>query len=79
MATIAEIEELALQLPEEERSILVDRIIRTLPAQVDDDDEEDYYVDDEEVARRGAEMISDPSSRISHEEFIKAIGWRSAS
>lgn len=65
MSTITDIENEALNLPEQDRAKLADRLIASLPADFTDDDEI------EEALRRSREMDEDPSRVISHQEFFK--------
>ncbi|CAN5603492.1 hypothetical protein BH24ACI3_BH24ACI3_08660 [soil metagenome] len=65
MSTVAEIEKQALDLPEQDRANLADRLIASLPSDFTDDGEI------EEALRRSKEMDRDPSRTISHEEFFK--------
>jgi hypothetical protein len=62
---IADIEKQALNLPDQDRAKLADRLIASLPQDFTDDDEI------EEALRRSIEMDKDPSRVISHEEFFK--------
>ncbi len=62
---IAEIERQALNLPDQDRANLADRLIASLPSDFTDDDEI------EEALRRSREMDRYPSRAISHEEFFK--------
>ncbi len=65
MSIVADIEKQAMDLPEQERAKLADRLIASLPPDFTDDDEI------EEALRRSREMDSDPSRVISHGEFFK--------
>ena len=65
MSIIADIEKQALNLPDQDRAKLADRLIASLPPDFTDDDEI------EEALRRSKEMDNDPSRIISHEEFFK--------
>ena len=64
MASIAEVEKLALDLPEAERALLAAHLLESLPPILDDDDEEWA-----EAARRDAEMDANPQIGISLEEL----------
>ena len=64
MATITEIEKLALDLPDRERAVLAVHLIRSLPSVLDDEDEGVA-----EALRRDAELDADPSSSISLEQL----------
>lgn len=63
MATIIEIEKLALDLPEHERATLVANLHDSLPPILVDEDEGIA-----EALRRDAELDADPSLAISFEE-----------
>ena len=65
MSIITDIEKQALNLPDQDRAKLVDRLIASLPLDFTDDEEI------EEALRRSREMDEDPSRVISHEEFFK--------
>lgn len=65
MSIITEIEKQALNLPDQDRAKLADRLIASLPPDFTDDDEID------EALRRSREMDTDPNRVISHEEFFK--------
>ena len=65
MSIIADIEKQALDLPDQDRARLADRLIASLPPSFTDDHEI------EEAIRRSREMDKDPSRAISHEEFFK--------
>ena len=65
MSVIAHVEKQALDLPDQDRARLADRLIASLPPDFTDDDEI------EEALRRSGEMDSDPSRVISHEDFFK--------
>ncbi len=65
MSIVADIEKQALDLPDQERAKLADRLIASLPPDFTNDDEI------EEALRRSKEMDSDPNRVISHEEFFK--------
>jgi hypothetical protein len=62
---IAEIEKLALNLPDQDRAKLANRLIVSLPPDFTDDDEID------EALRRSKEMDKDPGRIISNREFFK--------
>lgn len=65
MSVIAEIEQKALSLPEQDRARLADRLIASLP---------EDFIDEDEIAeafRRDKEMDENPEMVISHEEFFK--------
>ena len=68
MATIIEIEKLALDLPERDRATLIANLLHSLPPILDDDDDGIA-----EALRRDAEMDADPTLAISFEEFDARI------
>jgi putative addiction module component (TIGR02574 family) len=68
MATVVEIEKLALDLPERDRATLVANLLHSLPPILDDEDEGIA-----EALRRDAEMDADPSLAISFEELDARI------
>ncbi len=70
MFTLSEIEELVVALPEDERSILACRLLDTLSAEDHDQDGDGLA----EAQRRSAEMDTNPSASVSHEDFMKALG-----
>jgi len=68
MVTLAEIESLALKLPDSERAKLAADLLDSLPGLLVDDDEGLA-----EARRRSAEMDRDPGVCLNHEEFLKAV------
>jgi len=68
MATIIEIEKLALNLPERERATLAATLLDSLSPIFDDEDEGMA-----EALRRDAEMDADPTLAISFEEMDARI------
>jgi putative addiction module component (TIGR02574 family) len=64
MATVIEIERLALDLPEKDRATLIANLLDSLPPILSDDDEGIA-----EALRRDAELDADPSQAISEAEF----------
>lgn len=68
MATLLELEEQALQLPEAQRAILASHLLESLPAFLHDDDEGMA-----EAIRRDAELDRDPSMGMTLEEFKSAF------
>ncbi len=68
MATIAEVEKLALDLPENERAMLAAHLLEPLAPVLHDDDDGEA-----EAERRDAEMDADPTLGISLEQFKRAI------
>ena len=71
MATITEVEKLALDLPETQRAVLAAHLLGSLPAVLHDEDE---GID--EALRRDAELDADPSSVISLKELDEQIERR---
>ena len=69
MVTLSEIETLAFSLPESDRAKLAADLLESLPSVLADDD--DGLA---EALRRSEEMDRDPSTRLTHEEFLKALG-----
>jgi putative addiction module component (TIGR02574 family) len=64
MATLNQIERMALELPEADRARLASHLLESLPSVLDEDDEGVA-----EAIRRDAEMDADPSQGMSLEEF----------
>jgi hypothetical protein len=69
MATLAEIEPLALNLPESQRAKLAADLLDSLPGVLVDDD-----AGLAEALRRSDEMDRDPAACLSHDQFLKAVG-----
>ena len=69
MATITEIEKLALALPEAERAALAAHLLGSLPAVLLDEDEGVA-----EALRREVEFASNPQIGLSLEQFDERIG-----
>ena len=70
MATsLTEIEEQAMQLPEDQRAALAAHLLDSLPAVLHDDDSGLA-----EAMRRDAELDSDPSMGMTLEELRKSLG-----
>ncbi len=69
MTTAAEIGTLASSLPESDRAKLAADLLDSLPGILVDDD--DGLA---EARRRPEEMDRDPSTCLTHEEFLKAMG-----
>jgi len=63
---LAEIEQEALALSDQERATLAAKLLHTLPPPGTD-------VSDEEVDRRELEMDSGEVAPISHEEFVRQV------
>jgi putative addiction module component (TIGR02574 family) len=71
MATIAEIEKLALDLSENERAVLAAHLLRSLPPVLHDADEGIA-----EALRRDAELEANPSASLSLEQLDQQIERR---
>ena len=71
MATITEVEKLALDLPESQRAILAAHLLGSLPSVLHDEDEGIA-----EALRRDAELDTDPLSGISLEQLDQQIERR---
>ncbi len=69
MVTLAQLEEQAMQLPEDQRAALAAHLLDSLPAVLHDDDSGLA-----EAMRRDAELDSDPSMGMTLEEFRKSLG-----
>lgn len=69
MVTLAELEEQALRLPEDQRAALAAHLLDSLPAVLHDDDGGLA-----EAMRRDAELDEDPSAGMSLEEFKATFG-----
>ena len=71
MATIAEVEKLAFDLPESQRALLAAHLLRSLPAVL-------HYEDEgiAEALRRDAEFDSDPAFGISLDQLDQRIERR---
>ena len=65
MSLVAQIEKQALNLTDQDRARLADRLIASLPMDFTDD------VEIEEALRRSREMDRDSSCAISHDEFFE--------
>jgi len=75
MATIAEVEKLALDLPETERAVLAAHLLGSLPSVLHDEDEGIA-----EALRRDAEFEANPSLGMTLEELDPtSIFWIQAS
>lgn len=68
MATIVEIEKLALTLPEEQRAILAVNLLNSLPGVLKDEDEGLA-----EALRRDADLQANPEKAVSLELLDKSI------
>jgi putative addiction module component (TIGR02574 family) len=71
MATIAEIEKLAQDLPEKERAVLAAHLLESLPPVLHDEDEGIA-----EALRRDAELEGNPSIGVSLEQLDQKIQRR---
>jgi putative addiction module component (TIGR02574 family) len=69
MSMLADLEEQAMQLPENQRAALAAHLLDSLPAILHDDD-----AGVAEAMRRDAELDRDPSAGMSMEEFRAAFG-----
>lgn len=74
MATITEVEKLALDLPENQRAVLAAHLLGSLPSVLHDEDEGIA-----EALRRDAELDANPSVGISLEQLDQQIGRRDRS
>lgn len=68
MATIAEVEKLAFDLPDAERALLASHLLRSLPPVLQDGDEGIA-----EALRRDAEFNSSPETGISLEQLDQSV------
>jgi hypothetical protein len=71
MVTIAEVEKLALGLPESQRAALATHLLGSLPPVLHDEDEGIA-----EALRRDAELETNPSLGMSLEQLDQQIGRR---
>ncbi len=71
MATMTEVEKLALDLPESERAILAAHLLGSLPPILHDEDEGIA-----EALRRDSDLDAEPSSGMSLEQLDQAIQSR---
>jgi hypothetical protein len=71
MATITELEKLALDLPDRQRAILAAHLLKSLPSVLHDEDEGIA-----EALRRDAELNAETSSAISLKELDERIERR---
>ncbi len=71
MATIAEVERLAFDLPDSQRAVLAAHLLRSLPPVLHDDDEGVA-----EALRRDAEFDADPNIGITLEQLDQQISAR---
>ena len=71
MATIAEVEKLALDLPESHRAVLAAHLLGSLPSVLHDEDEGIA-----EALRRDAELEANPLADISLEQLDRQIERR---
>jgi putative addiction module component (TIGR02574 family) len=68
MATIAEVEKLASDLPDSERAVLAAHLLRSLPSVLHDEDEGIA-----EALRRDAELDAHPETGITLEQLDQQI------
>ena len=71
MATIAEVERLAFDLPDSQRALLAAHLLRSLPSVLHEDDEGVA-----EALRRAAELDADPNIGITLEQLDQQIRSR---
>jgi putative addiction module component (TIGR02574 family) len=71
MATIAEVERLAFDLPDSQRALLAAHLLRSLPSVLHEDDEGIA-----EALRRAAELDADPNIGITLEQLDQQIRSR---
>jgi hypothetical protein len=71
MATITEVEKLALDLPENQRAVLAAHLLGSLPSVLHDEDEGIA-----EALRRDAELDANPSSGVSLKQLNGQIERR---
>jgi hypothetical protein len=71
VATIAEVEKLALGLPESQRAILAAHLLGSLPAVLHDEDDGIA-----EALRRDAELDANPMAGISLEQLDRQVELR---
>ena len=71
MATITEVEKLALELPVADRALLAAHLLRSLPPVQEDEDEGIA-----EALRRDAELNANPTSGMSLDQLDEAIQRR---
>lgn len=71
MPTIAEVEKLALDLPENQRAVLAAHLLGSLPAVLHDEDEGVA-----EALRRDMELDANPASGMSIEQLDEQIDRR---
>jgi len=67
--TVEELEHAALALSDDERTTLVTRLLRKLPAL-------EHTVSDEEALQRDAELEEGMIEPLSHEDFVRGIESR---
>lgn len=68
MATIAEVEQLAFDLPDSDRAVLATHLLRSLPAVLHDDDDGMA-----EALRRDAELEADPGLGITLDQLDQRV------
>ncbi len=71
MATMTEVEKLALDLPESQRAVLAAHLLGSLPAVLHDEDEGIA-----EALRRDAEFGTNPAAGVSIEQLDQEIARR---
>ncbi|HEY3898654.1 MAG TPA: hypothetical protein VGM54_08580 [Chthoniobacter sp.] len=71
MASIAEVEKLAFDLPDSERALLAAHLLRTLPSVLEDEDNGLG-----EALRRDVELDANPEMGVTLEQLDNQIGAR---
>lgn len=71
MATIAEVEKLAFDLPDSDRAVLAAHLLRSLPSVLQDEDEGIA-----EALRRDADLEANPAAGITLEQLDQRIKER---
>ena len=69
MASLAEIQTLAIELTVSKRTKLASNLLHSLPPEFDEDDEGDA-----EPLRRDAETDEGPSANLTFDEFTRVVG-----
>ena len=69
MASLSEIQTLAMELTVSERAMLASNLLHSLPPEFDEDDDGDA-----EALRRDAEMDENPSASLTFDEFTRVVG-----
>lgn len=74
--TTSSLSELLLALPVADRLALADRLYASIPPEWQTEADEAWLA---EATRRSAEMDEDPSTELSHEEFLKGLQFAPSS